>query len=51
MELCAGASGPDGTVPTISGIPPANSPGGFVPGQVIAGRYTLREVLGEGHRR
>ena len=28
--------------------PPAGRPGGFVPGQVIAGRYTLLDVLGEG---
>ncbi len=30
------------------GYPPADRPGGFVAGQVIAGRYTLLEVLGEG---
>ena len=47
-ELCTGAAGPDGTVPTIAGAPPPPRPGGFVPGQIIAGRYTLREVLGEG---
>ena len=33
---------------TIAGAPPADRPGGFVAGQVIAGRYTLLEVLGEG---
>ena len=37
---------PDGT--RSSPAAPAVSPAGFVPGQVIAGRYTLREVLGEG---
>ncbi len=47
-ELCTGAAGPDSTVPTIASISSADSPVGFVPGQVIAGRYTLREVLGEG---
>jgi len=35
-------------VPTIADTPPPSCPGGFVPGQVIAGRYTLREILGEG---
>ena len=39
---------PDGAITTIAGAPPAARPGGSVAGQVIAGRYTLREVLGEG---
>ena len=33
---------------TNAGTLPPTRPGGLVPGQVIAGRYTLREVLGEG---
>ncbi len=33
---------------TIAGPAPAGRPGGFVAGQVIAGRYTLAGVLGEG---
>jgi serine/threonine protein kinase len=33
---------------TLAGPTPADRPGGFVPGQVIAGRYTLLDVLGEG---
>ena len=36
------------TTPRSPGTPPADRPGGFVAGQVIAGRYTLLEVLGEG---
>jgi serine/threonine protein kinase/tetratricopeptide (TPR) repeat protein len=32
----------------LAEVPAATGPGGFVPGQVIAGRYTLLEVLGEG---
>jgi WD40 repeat protein/tRNA A-37 threonylcarbamoyl transferase component Bud32 len=32
----------------LVGAPPASSLGVFVPGRVIAGRYTLLEVLGEG---
>jgi WD40 repeat protein len=47
-ELLTGEPRPDGNAPTIAGTPPADHPGGFVPGQIIAGRYTLREVLGEG---
>ncbi len=38
----------DHAIATIAGAPPAVRPAGFVTGQVIAGRYTLREVLGEG---
>ena len=30
--------------PTTAGPAPADRPGGFVPGQVIAGRYTLLDV-------
>ncbi len=37
-----------GTITTIAGPAPADRPIGFVAGQVIAGRYTLHEVLGEG---
>ena len=33
---------------SFAGAPQADRPGGFVAGQVIAGRYTLLEVLGEG---
>ena len=40
--------GTDGTIATFAGTTPADSPGGYVAGQVIAGRYTLLEVLGEG---
>ena len=43
-----GATGvptPDGT---LAGVPPVARPAGFTPGQVIAGRYTLLEALGEG---
>ncbi len=39
---------PDGTITTIEGPAPAGRPGGPVAGQVIAGRYTLLDVLGEG---
>ena len=39
---------PDGTITTIADPAPADRPRGFVAGQVIAGRYTLLEVLGEG---
>ena len=47
-ELATGEHRPDGTITTIAGAAPADRPGGFVAGQVIAGRYTLLEVLGEG---
>ena len=47
-ELATGEHGPDGTIATFAGAPQADRPGGFVAGQVIAGRYTLLEVLGEG---
>ena len=39
---------PDGTITTIADPTPADRPHGFVAGQVIAGRYTLLHVLGEG---
>jgi WD40 repeat protein/serine/threonine protein kinase len=39
---------PDGTITTIADPVPADRPRGFVAGQVIAGRYTLLDVLGEG---
>jgi hypothetical protein len=45
-ELLTGERRRGGNVATIAGTPSANRPGGFVPGQIIAGRYTLREVLG-----
>jgi serine/threonine protein kinase len=38
----------DGTITTGAGAPPAAGPRGSVAGTVIAGRYTLREALGEG---
>jgi eukaryotic-like serine/threonine-protein kinase len=38
----------DGTIAADPVVPPAAAPDGFVAGQVIAGRYTLLEVLGEG---
>ena len=41
-------SGDGGKFPTIAGAPPVAPGGRFVPGQVIAGRYTLLEILGEG---
>jgi eukaryotic-like serine/threonine-protein kinase len=43
-----GDFGPQGECSTIAGARPAARPAGFVAGQVIAGRYTLLEVLGEG---
>jgi eukaryotic-like serine/threonine-protein kinase len=46
-ELTA-AEGLDGTVSTIAVAPTAGGALGSVAGQVIAGRYTLRESLGEG---
>ena len=38
----------DGTLAEGTVHPPAPRPSGFVPGQVIGGRYTLLEILGEG---
>ena len=40
--------GPDSTLPAAPGAPPARSPSGSVAGLVIAGRYSLVDVLGEG---
>ncbi len=39
---------PDGPITTIAGPAPADRPDGSVAGQVIAGRYTLLDLLGEG---
>ncbi len=39
---------PDGAAPTIVDLVQVTRPGAFVPGQVLAGRFTLLEVLGEG---
>ncbi len=47
-QPATGEHRPDGTPTTIAGPAPADRPGGFVAGQVIAGRYTLLDVLGEG---
>ena len=47
-ELATGEHRSDGTKSTFEGAPQADCPGGFIAGQVIAGRYTLLEVLGEG---
>ena len=38
----------DDALTTAPGDTPDHGHGGFTPGRVIAGRYTLREVLGEG---
>ena len=38
----------DGTLAGGTDVPPPARPARFVPGQVIAGRYTMLEVLGEG---
>ena len=47
-ELETGNFRLDGSVPTIVESHQAQRSGGFEPGQVVAGRYTLLEVLGEG---
>ena len=47
-ELATAEHGPDGADSTLAGARAADRPGGSVAGQVIAGRYTLLEVLGEG---
>jgi hypothetical protein len=47
-DMATGEVRSDGTLTTFEGGPPAGHPDGPVAGQVIAGRYTLREVLGEG---
>ncbi len=46
--LACAENGSGTTNPTIAVSGRKNRPGGFVPGQVIAMRYTLRNVLGEG---
>jgi serine/threonine protein kinase/tetratricopeptide (TPR) repeat protein len=43
-----GVSGQDATIDGPSSIAHDTRRGGFIPDQVIAGRYTLRDVLGEG---
>ena len=47
-ELATAEHRPGDTRTTVEEIPPADRPGGSVAGQVIAGRYTLLDVLGEG---
>src|SRR6516162_7097311 len=47
-ELATAEDRSDGADFTISRAPQADRPDGSGVGQVIAGRYTLREVLGEG---
>ncbi len=47
-EPATGQQRPLGGATTITSSPPADRSGRFVAGQVIAGRYTLLEVLGEG---
>jgi hypothetical protein len=47
-ESVAAGRRPDGNAPTSAATPPADRPGGSAAGQVIAGRYTLLDVLGEG---
>ena len=47
-ELATAEDRSDGADFTVTGASRADRPGGSGVGQVIAGRYTLREVLGEG---
>jgi len=47
-EHSTGERRPDRTLTAAPGAPPARSPSGSVAGLVIAGRYTLVDVLGEG---
>ena len=47
-ELATGERRPEGTRTAVEDGPPADRPGGSVASQVIAGRYALVEVLGEG---
>jgi serine/threonine protein kinase/tetratricopeptide (TPR) repeat protein len=47
-ELATAGQQPDGDRTRVLETPPADRPGGSVAGQVIAGRYTLVDVLGEG---
>jgi hypothetical protein len=46
--MVTGEHRPDAPADTFAEIPPADRAEGAVVGRVIAGRYTLREVLGEG---
>jgi tetratricopeptide (TPR) repeat protein len=49
LGTATGKLASDGGLSTIAGTTqPAARAGGFVPGEVIAGRYTLRDILGEG---
>jgi serine/threonine protein kinase/tetratricopeptide (TPR) repeat protein len=43
-----GATGVGGGNGTLAEVPAVARTGGFVPGRVIGGRYTLLEILGEG---
>ena len=47
-HLMSGEHGSDRTPTTTAGPAAAGSPGGLFAGQIIAGRYTLLEVIGEG---
>jgi serine/threonine protein kinase len=47
-ELASTELRSDGDAATIGGPPRAKCPGGFGPGRVVAGRYTLLDLLGEG---
>ena len=47
-ELATAEDRSDGADSTAAGAPQADRPGGSGVGQVIAGRYTLLDVLGEG---
>jgi eukaryotic-like serine/threonine-protein kinase len=47
-DLATGEHRPNGIASTFEGAPPTPRPAAFVPGQLIAGRYTLLEILGEG---
>src|SRR6516165_23057 len=47
-ELATEEARSDGADFTVTGAPRTDRPGGSGVGQVIAGRYTLLEVLGEG---
>jgi eukaryotic-like serine/threonine-protein kinase len=47
-EACTGELGPDGEPIAVASARSNRQHGAFVAGQVIAGRYTLLEVLGEG---
>jgi serine/threonine protein kinase/tetratricopeptide (TPR) repeat protein len=47
-EGLTGEHGPDGTIAGPVRTARDDRPGSFVPGQVIAGRYALLEILGEG---